>query len=59
MSKVRLEVKYTEELSNIELLEILKERVKIFVVEQKCIYQEIDDKDRNAQQLYYMMKTIL
>ncbi|ATH60738.1 MULTISPECIES: GNAT family N-acetyltransferase [Staphylococcus] len=49
MSKVRLEVKYTEELSNIELLEILKERVKIFVVEQKCIYQEIDDKDRNAQ----------
>lgn len=39
-------VKQFEELSIKELYEILQIRVKVFVVEQKCAYQEIDDKDQ-------------
>lgn len=41
-------VKLTEELSQKELLNVMKERVKVFVVEQDCPYQEIDDSDDNA-----------
>jgi ElaA protein len=39
-------VKRFEELSVEELYEILQIRVAVFVVEQNCAYQEIDDKDR-------------
>ncbi len=38
-------VKRFEELSTEELYEILQIRVAVFVVEQNCAYQEIDDKD--------------
>ena len=31
-----------------ELFEIYKVRVAVFVVEQKCAYQEVDDMDREA-----------
>lgn len=34
-----------DELSNRELFEIYRERVKIFVVRQNCPYQEVDDND--------------
>ena len=36
------------ELSAEELFEIYKLRVSVFVVEQKCPYQEMDDADRTA-----------
>ncbi|MFC6253232.1 GNAT family N-acetyltransferase [Secundilactobacillus hailunensis] len=45
---MRLSVKKTAELSVPELLEIMKARVKVFVVEQECPYQEIDDQDDDA-----------
>lgn len=42
------EIKPTDELLPAELLEILAARVHVFVVEQACAYQEVDDKDRQA-----------
>lgn len=41
-------VKHFCELTTGELLEILRLRVAVFVVEQGCAYQEIDDYDRDA-----------
>lgn len=45
-------IKNFNELSLEELYEILKIRVSVFVVEQKCPYQEIDDKDKQAFHIY-------
>ncbi|MBD5451397.1 MAG: GNAT family N-acetyltransferase [Lachnospiraceae bacterium] len=38
-------VKKFEELTTVELYEILKLRSEIFVVEQNCVYQDLDDID--------------
>lgn len=35
-----------------ELYNILKERVAVFVLEQKCLYPEIDGKDKTAYHLF-------
>lgn len=45
---MELIVKHFDELSTRELYEILKTRSEIFVVEQDCVYQDIDDKDQDA-----------
>lgn len=45
---MELVVKHFSELSAEELFEIYKLRVSVFVVEQKCPYQEVDDADRTA-----------
>lgn len=39
------------ELSNYELYEILKLRSKVFVVEQNCVFQDMDDKDTKCMHL--------
>ena len=44
-------VKPFEELTNIELYNILKLRQEIFIIEQACIYPDIDHKDENAVHL--------
>lgn len=36
------------ELTTNELYKILQVRSKVFVVEQNCVYQDIDDKDKKA-----------
>ena len=41
-------IKRFEKLTTNELYEILKIRTKVFVVEQKCIYQDLDDKDKTS-----------
>lgn len=41
-------VKEFKELTNIELYEILQLRAEVFVVEQNCVYQDIDGKDEKA-----------
>ena len=41
-------VKNFSELDNNEIYEILKLRSEVFVVEQKCIYQDLDNKDQKA-----------
>lgn len=45
-------IKRFEELTTDELYELLKIRVDIFVVEQKCPYQELDEKDKRAYHIY-------
>lgn len=42
------QVKTLAELTAVELLAIMKERVAVFVVEQNCPYQEIDELDEQA-----------
>ena len=42
---MKFEIKHFNELSTNELYEILKTRSEIFVVEQNCVYQDLDDKD--------------
>ena len=49
---MELVVKHFSELSADELFAIYKLRVSVFVVEQKCPYQEIDDADRVAYHLW-------
>mgnify|MGYP004659955477 FL=1 len=49
---MELVVKHFSELSAEELFEIYKLRVSVFVVEQKCPYQEVDDADRTAYHLW-------
>lgn len=44
-------VKAFNELSNTELYDILKLRAEVFVVEQNCIYQDLDDLDKESQHL--------
>lgn len=43
-----IEIKTFSELTKEELYEILQLRNKVFVVEQNCIYQDIDAKDQKA-----------
>lgn len=45
-------IKHFSELTTEELLEIYKLRVSVFVVEQKCPYQEVDDADRFSYHIY-------
>ena len=45
---MKVEVKKFSELSIGELYELLKLRTEIFVVEQECIYQDMDGKDNKA-----------
>ena len=40
--------KYFSELNTTELYEILQLRSEVFVVEQDCVYQDIDSKDQKA-----------
>jgi len=47
-----LVVKRFHELSVDEIYEILKVRVDVFVVEQNCAYQEIDNKDKYSYHVF-------
>lgn len=45
-------VKRFEELTTVELYEILKLRSEIFVVEQNCVYQDLDDIDYQSLHIF-------
>lgn len=45
--------KYFHELTTLELYELLKARAEIFVVEQNCVYQDLDDKDYGSLHVFY------
>lgn len=45
-------LKRFDELSSLELYEILRLRNEVFIVEQKCPYQDIDEKDKNSYHLF-------
>ncbi len=49
---MQLTIKHFSELSLDELYELLKVRNAVFVVEQECPYQDLDDKDKNAYHLW-------
>ena len=46
-------VKSFDELTTVELYEILKARAAIFVVEQNCVYQNLDDVDYQSLHVFY------
>lgn len=50
---MKLVVKTYDELTKDELYKILQARVAVFVVEQSCPYQELDDKDFESLHVYY------
>ena len=45
-------IKKFSELSTEEIYNILKLRSEVFVVEQNCVYQDIDEKDQKAIHLF-------
>ncbi len=45
---IRFEIKSFKELSTTELYKILRLRAEVFIVEQACPYQDVDDKDQKA-----------
>lgn len=45
-------IKTFGELTTEELYEILKLRAEVFVVEQDCVYQDLDEKDKKAYHLF-------
>lgn len=49
---MELIVKHFSQLSAEELFEIYRLRVSVFIVEQRCPYQDVDDADRTAYHLW-------
>ena len=45
-------IKSFSELTTSELYQILRLRSEVFVVEQDCVYQDVDDKDQQAIHLF-------
>ncbi|HLV51542.1 MAG TPA: GNAT family N-acetyltransferase [Flavobacterium sp.] len=45
---MEIEIKTFEELSKNQLYDILQLRSEVFVVEQDCVYQDVDGKDERA-----------
>lgn len=50
------EIKPFDRLSLNELYDILKLRIDVFVVEQNCVYAELDEKDRHPGTLHMLGK---
>ena len=46
--ELKFEIKRFNELSTVELYNLLQLRSEVFVVEQNCVYQDIDAKDEKA-----------
>ncbi len=52
MEKITWETKHFKDLTANEYFELLYLRTEIFVVEQDCPYQEVDEKDRLSYHLF-------
>lgn len=50
---MELKAKFFDELTTSELYEILKSRMQVFVVEQNCIYQDMDGIDYEALHIFF------
>ena len=50
---MKLVTKQFHELTTEQLYEILKSRAEIFVVEQNCVYQDLDDKDYHSLHVFF------
>lgn len=53
--EIKTSVKNTQQLTSSELINIMRERTRVFVVEQNCAYQEVDEKDDEAE---HVMMTV-
>ena len=53
VSAMELKSKFFHELTTKELYEILKVRSEIFVVEQSCIYQDLDNVDYDSLHVFF------
>lgn len=51
---LELLVKHFDQLSTNELYDILHLRSEVFVVEQNCVYQDLDRKDKKALHLFFV-----
>ena len=49
---MKWKIKTFNELTTTELYEILRIRAEVFVVEQSCVYQDLDLKDKKAYHLF-------
>ncbi len=56
---MQLVVKTYTELTLHELYSILQLRSEVFVVEQNCVYQDIDDKDQEALHVFFTKETTI
>ena len=52
MSELQLHEKTFQELTTAELYELLRVRSEVFVVEQNCVYQDMDGDDQKAVHLW-------
>ena len=52
MIDIDWKIKTFSELTTVELYEIIKARVNVFVVEQDCPYPDLDDCDQKAIHLW-------
>jgi len=59
MSAVQWQIKRFNELSLHELYSVLQLRSEVFVVEQNCVYQDIDSKDEKAIHLLGELNGVL
>ncbi len=48
-----LKIKKFDDLTTKELYEILRARAEVFVVEQNCVYQDVDNKDYESLHIFY------
>ena len=49
---MELHIKKYEELTVDELYDLLRARSEVFVVEQVCVYQDLDNKDKKAYHVW-------
>ncbi len=56
---MRVFIKTFSELTTEELYQILRLRSEVFVVEQNCVYQDIDKKDEKAIHIFGVSKNII
>lgn len=45
---MELQIKQTSEMTPLELVKVFQARVRVFVIEQNCLYEEVDDADLAA-----------
>ena len=50
---MKLNIKTFEQLTTKELYELLRVRAEVFVVEQNCVYQDLDEKDMDSLHVFY------
>ena len=53
---MNIEIKKFDELTSRDIYEILKIRSEVFVVEQNCIYNDVDEKDMESVHIFFKEK---